>query len=207
MNTDDDAKSTLTDALVRRLKNIPVVARLLALAIVITPILVLIVQAKTIVSSESIDEVVVWIEKTVDLPTNPEKSSLCYFVGGERAGQVQTTDSLAIGNKCQDKDGHEGVVVRPTKSTLCLFTSGERKGEPPDNLGGSMTLIGTSCADNPGSMASTGIFVPPPTSVVCYFVGGEHVGQATEVPTPLPIGTGCHDDDAKSFGVIIPAQE
>jgi hypothetical protein len=93
-----------------------------------------------------------------------QKSTLCEFTSGPRAGQTQDYAPMAalpIGTPCHDGAGSTGKVVAPKdtsggagaeqKSTLCEFTSGPRTGQTQDYAPMAALPIGTPCHDGAGS--------------------------------------------------------
>lgn len=92
----------------------------------------------------------------------PQKSTLCLFDAGPRAGERQDYAPMAplpVGSSCQDGRGSSGWVVAPQTrqseapqmSTLCLFDAGPRAGERQDYAPMAPIPVGKSCQDGRGS--------------------------------------------------------
>lgn len=104
-----------------------------------------------------------------------QKSTLCRFENGPRAGQTQDyapQDPLPVGTPCQDgqQPRSSGHVIAPTgngkgsaggqKSTLCRFENGPRAGQTQDYAPEVPLPVGTPCQDGQEPLSSGHVVAP-----------------------------------------------
>jgi hypothetical protein len=150
-------------------------------------------------------------------PSQKDKSTLCLFDRGPRAGQTQDYKPMAplpVGTGCQDGTGSTGRVVAPGSpsrkdtSTLCRFDRGPRAGQTQDYAPMTPLPVGRGCQDGAGS---TGWVVAPgspsqkDTSTLCRFDRGPRAGQTQDYApmTPLPVGGSCQDGAGSTGQVVV----